>query len=136
MTHIEGIPADRVRDLMPLIKDAFDLMARKSGGRWETSDIVNIVEAHDMQLWLIFKGKAIRAVILTEIWNYPRRRALRLVACVANGWKELIHHRADLWRWGQEQGCDLFEALAPRKWLRAMPEFREYHVLMECNGNG
>jgi len=132
MTVIEGVPAENVRDALPVVQKALELMALRSNGRWEVSDIINILEARDMQLWLIFEGRLVRAVILTEIIKYPRRTALRLVGCVARGWKELIHHRQDLWRWGQEHGCDLFEALAPRKWLRAMPEFSEYHVLMEC----
>jgi hypothetical protein len=132
MTQIEGIPSENVDDVLPVVGKALDLMAYRSGGRFETADLVNFIKARDMQLWLIFDGPAVRAVILTEIWNYPRRKALRLVGCVANGWKDLIHHRHDLWRWGQEQGCNLFEASAPRKWLRAMPEFREFHVLMEC----
>ena len=132
MTRIEGVPSARIREVLPIVHAAFALMAHRSNGRWEVPDIVEWLETQKMQLWLIFDGQSVRAVILTEIVVYPRKKALRLAACVARGWRDLIHHRHDLWRWGQEQGCDLFEALAPRKWLRAMPEFKEFHVLMEC----
>ena len=131
MSRLIGIQAEALPEWYATIEDAFRLMAVKSNGRWEVSDIVRFVANRDMQLWVSMEGDAVEAVLLTEIINYPRKKALRFSACVGRDWQKWSGFHTPIMEWGRENGCDLFEVYAPRKWRACFPEFWEYHVMME-----
>lgn len=132
MIRLEGVPAAGVRGMLPCLTEAFYLMEQQSNGRWLAEDIVRLIEGQDMQLWIAVDGMVVRAVMLTEIVCYPRRKALRAVAGVGKNWRQWGGLHTQIMDWGRANGCDLFEVYAPRKWRHMFPEFTEYHVMMEC----
>lgn len=94
------------------LRPYFEKMAAGSEGKFESQDIQAAVIKGRFQLWLVLEGDAILCVVLTEIVDYPRRRAMRLIG--------IVGHRH--WRWvhllvGLEQiakshfGCHLMQAL-------------------------
>jgi hypothetical protein len=128
-----AVQSDMLVDWYAILEDAFRLMAANSGGRWELSDIVRLIGSRDMQLWISLDGNKVEAVLLTEIVQYPRRKALRFSSCVGREWKNWTGHHRQIEEWARGEGCDLFEVYAPRKWRHAFPEYREYHVMLECD---
>ena len=117
---------------LPLINDALEIIGKGSGGRWDAEDIVRLIKAKTVQLWLIVDGKVIESVNLTSIVHYPKIKALRFEGTVGRGYRKWAHLHEVPIAWAREQGCTRFEIIAPRKWRNALPpEWREFHVLFE-----
>ena len=129
--ELHGVPHDQIRAWLPFVGAALEYMAQKSNGRLLACDLVDLLEARDMQMWLAMDGNIIKAVMLTEIIKYPRKKALRAVGGVGRDWKMWSHLYKDIIEWGKQNGCDLFEVYALRKWRHMFPEFTEFHVMLE-----
>lgn len=109
---------------------AFQLMADKSLGCFHAVDFIDAIRRQDMQLWLAHVGVRVEAVLLTEIIKFPRRMVVQEVACVGRDWKRWAHLRRTIEEWAmREHGCTLARMIAPRKWLHANPDMREWHVI-------
>ena len=76
--------ADRVRPHL-------DRMARSSGGRYEEDDIAIRLGCGLMHLWLVLDGAEIVCVMVTELVQYPRLRALRIVGLVGYRPRRWMH---------------------------------------------
>ena len=74
-------PVDLVR-WADAVRPHLARMAGESGGRYETPDIFVALAMGKMQLWLVLDGALVECVMVTEIQQYPRMRALRIIGLV------------------------------------------------------
>ena len=78
--------ADRIRPHLSKMADG-------SGGRYETQDLfADIASGHSL-LWVALEGPELRCVMIGQIMEYPRLRALRLTGIVGNNplrWRGLL----------------------------------------------
>jgi hypothetical protein len=66
-------------------------MAEGSGARYEAADIFAALAANRMQMWIAVDGAEIVCVMLTEIINYPRFRAMRCIGVVGHRPRRWLH---------------------------------------------
>lgn len=133
-SELLAIPARAVDEWLPLLRPAFQLMADQSGGRWQVGDVIEQIADGRQWLWVSINEGVIEAVLLTEFVQYPRRKAVRFSSCVGKNWKNWTKFHVQIAEWAKKHhGCDLAEMFGARKWRHAFPEYREYHVLMECD---
>lgn len=104
-------------------------MADGSGGRFWAEDIVRAIVAGEMQVWIVLIGAEIACVCVTDILEYPRLRALRLLGLVGKGWRRWVHLTAEIEAWGKARGCQVCESLiAGSKWMAMLPGYRMDHL--------
>ena len=104
-------------------------MADGSGGRFWAEDIVKALVNGSMQVWVVLIGAEIACVCVTDIHQYPRVRALRLLGVVGKGFRRWAHLLDHVEAWGRARGCQISEALlAGAKWMAMMPGYRMDHL--------
>jgi len=88
-----------------------------ASGTYTIKDVLDAIECGKMQLW-VEEGDE-DSLIVTEIHQYPRRRALQffLAAGTLDGVKAL---RDRALAWGKEEGCDMALAVARFGWERTL----------------
>lgn len=109
-------------------------MADGSHGRYQASDIAAALVANRMQLWLALDGTDIGCILVTEIVEYPRRRALRCVGLVGHRPRRWMHLLRELEIAAHNAfGCDLVEAFLPPGMERLLGTgaWAPFHVLWE-----
>jgi hypothetical protein len=108
-------------------------MAHGSGNRWSAADIAESLTTGHMTAWLALDGSLIRCVLVTELVDYPRFRALRCVGLVGSqplGWVKLLDW---LEKEALSMGCARIEALHPVGYERLFVTkgWSVFHVLSE-----
>jgi hypothetical protein len=118
----------------PAVRKRVAACCARSSGKYEPADVLRLVLAGRMQLWTaVDDAAAVRAVAITEIVSYPRRRVCRLLACTGTGiddWWPLI---AGLEAWARDAGCTALEPLARPGWERRLKSagYRKTHIILE-----
>lgn len=126
-------PADLVR-WAAHVRPHLEKMAAGSGGRYQTCDLFAALAAGDMFLWVVVDGMQIICVLMTQIMQYPRRRAMRCIGVVGHRPRRWVHLLAPVEQESRDRfGCDVMEALHPARLARLLVTggWREFHVLSE-----
>lgn len=116
------VPADEIDRYWPLVSSFVDRVTDHMRGEFWPEDFRRMCRDNSMQLWVIVEGDAIVGAVTTEVIDYPRKRALRVVTVGGEGWSN----------WGPElsQAMDQFaekvkaseiEACGRRGWERKLP---------------
>lgn len=82
MIYVSGIPAEYIDDVWDECAQYVQMGNNKSQDEMDVSDIYFFLKEKEMQLWVIFdkdNGKEIKAVITTQILNYPQKKVCRIV---------------------------------------------------------
>lgn len=107
-------------------------IAEGSRGRYLAADILTALAAGRMQLWVALEGAELLCVMLTEVRDYPRARAMRLIG--------LVGHRPSVWAHlltaietaaRVNFGCTIMEAMHPPKYRSILPGYVCSHQLSE-----
>lgn len=121
MAKLVGVPAAAVSGLWehiaPLVLHCLD---KSREHRYGTDDVLQMLAANDLQLWLVVEDKAIQCIVLTQIHIYPQ--AKEAVLFMVSGeypknWSEITHQ---LLAWAQSLGCSHFSAYMRRGLLKRM----------------
>ena len=79
-TYLTGIPSQEIDEIWDACLPFIELAAKKGQEEMSTKDIYNFCKDAKMQLWIVFDNNAdIKAVVTTEIVNYPRKKVCRVV---------------------------------------------------------
>lgn len=114
------------------VRPHIEKMAEGSRGRYLASDILVAIAAGRMQLWLALSGPEILCVMLTEIREYPRARALRIIGLVGHDHKKWRHLLSVVELAAKNNfGCTIMEASAPPRFGVLLPGYRSSHTLGE-----
>lgn len=114
------------------VRPHLEKMAEGSRGRYDATDILTAVAAGRMQLWLALHGAELLCVMVTQIENYPRCRAIRLIG--------LVGSRPRVWRGllaGVEAaaktnfGCQIAEAWHIPRFKAILPGYETTHWFSE-----
>lgn len=109
-------------------------MAAGSGGRFDADDIRAALADDRFQAWGAIENDTLLGIVLTELIDYPRLRAMRLVGVSARSprrWMALLHELEQIAR--DEFGATVMECMHQRRHavLLGTGGWREYHVLSE-----
>ncbi|MBP2311880.1 hypothetical protein [Azospirillum soli] len=94
-----------------------DLLAKAlehGGGTHTVDDVWEAIEAGRMQLW---RGQ--RSVMVTEVVQYPRLKAVRVFAA-AGDMAEVLEMEEVAAAWGKQMGCQRIEGFGRPGWRRVM----------------
>ena len=108
----------------PLIRLAQKRLEHETG----LADIKDDLTADRLMLWMVRIGDKLRAVILTDIAQHPRRRVLRILMIGGYGMSEWLDTGIQTMRKAAElAACDAVQADGRLGWARHAPKcgFRE-----------
>jgi hypothetical protein len=114
------------------VKDALQEAFKGDCGRISIQDVKDALEAQEMQLWGLHDG-VLRAVMVTEIINYPQLRAVRVIAVSGTEMEMWLDTLIDtVSQWGAEQGAHVVEFVGREGWKRVLSNkgFGHTQVLM------
>jgi hypothetical protein len=102
------------------VKDSVLTALIEDGGRMTLTDIKDALDAQDMQLWGLHDG-ILRAVMVTEIVNYPQMRVIRIVTVSGRDmelWLDKLIETVEAW--GGEQGAHAMEFVGRLGWKKVL----------------
>jgi hypothetical protein len=125
MIFISGVPADRIDEVWNDCSEFIKMGNRKSQNEMSLDDIYWFLKDSEMQLWIVFdEDRDIKAVITTQILNYPQKKVCRIVTL---GGSEMENWTADtlqiLEEWASEKDCDSMETVCRKGFIKKLKEF-------------
>ena len=110
----------------PLVRQAME----QGDGCYLEADVAMACMAGQWQLWVSGSGGEIKAVLITEILNFPRKRKclLRYAAGTLGG---ILPHWEVFASWAREQGCDMVEIYGREGWEKTLPEWKKCHAVFQ-----
>lgn len=107
-------------------------MAAASQGRYIQEDIALAISTGQFQAWVVLEDDELIALMVTEVIQYPRKRALRGIGWVGRNPGKWVHFIQSFEQMGKYVfDCDLAEALHPPsiKMLFSRDGWSEFHRL-------
>lgn len=102
------------------IKESLQEAFTSDCGRLSMQDVKDAVKAQEMQLWGLHDG-ILRAVMVTQIINYPQLRAVRIIAVAGKDmelWLDTLIETVGAW--GAENGAHVVEFVGRRGWEKVL----------------
>lgn len=125
----------RITDLFAFLAepDATEMLAKgvqSMGGRLTVADVIHLLQKGHMQLWAA-REESLKAVLLTEVVQYPVMKVLRCFGLSGSGLSELAAHLPTIKAFGIENGCRELDAIETRAGLElAVPGFKRTGVCL------
>jgi hypothetical protein len=119
MMHVSLVPKEHIGDIWDGIEGYMQGAAEYTYGRYSVEDIREGVETQDQQLWIAFDGTDIYGAVVTEVNNYPRKRALIMHFTGGkqlNKWKPQMLNV--LRRFARDTQCDIIESYGRAGWAK------------------
>lgn len=127
------VKAEQIDAVWGRVHPEIERSMARADGLIEAKDVYDALKSRDMQLWIIFKGEAIKAVCVTQIIVYPGRTIIRIVGLSGYGmaqWYDLIEAAGN---WAKHNGAEEYQALVGNPKLVKMLErkgWKQTHTVM------
>jgi len=120
---ITGIPHSSIDSVWDMVVDHLQKGLDYSNGEISLEDIHEGLLSRDMQLWCAFNDDECVAAMVTEIINYPRKMACRMIVVGGGHMKYWLDYQTEFMRWAKENGCDRVEAYCRDGMARRLEQF-------------
>lgn len=104
-------------------------MSRADAGDFERTE--RELFAGLQQLWLVWNGKSIEAVAVTQLTTIGDRKFCVIVACSGHGVRRWVHHIAGLEKFAKVEGCQAMRIFGRKGWERILNNYRIKHVVID-----
>lgn len=122
MIEISMVPAQYADTCWDKVEKFAEKAAKYTYGRFTVDDIYDCVTEQDYQMWVAYDAqKAFKALVVTRIENYPKRKLLAMHFCGGEDmdlWIELMLDM--LKKFGKESGCDGIECTGRLGWDKVL----------------
>jgi len=126
MIYVSGIPAEYIDDVWEDCKKYVEMGNNKSHEEMDVHDIYFFLKEKEMQLWIVYDDKAmdeIKAVVTTEIVNYPRKKVCRIVTLGGRGIDSWIHAISTIEAWAEAQGCESMKTFCRKGFIKKLENY-------------
>lgn len=127
------VPVPYLAQVWPDIASWITGVVERSDGRWSVELIAKQFLSGEWQLWVVWDGESVAAVIGTEVYTYNATglQAVRVVFTTGTGAAKWTHLLSEIEAWAREQGAVKFEMTARKGWAKHLPDYKLTHVLLE-----
>lgn len=126
------IPPEDVAQVWPLVIDLVDQGVANTGGRYTSEALRDLAEAGDWQLFVVWNGGEVLAVVMTEIYSEISGLKVASIPFVAgHDRKQWLHLLPSLEGWAEQAGATYIKTWARRGWARHLPDYKLTHVMLE-----
>lgn len=132
--HFQGVPSDKIDAIWPHVEGMLEnAITRAADGKYLAEDVLEMLRAKEMQLWLGYDQEGAALAVVTQILIYPRKRSLLLFAVAGRNGRMKKHW----WRFlplleafAREKDCQSIEGYGRKGWLKKAPHNYEItHVI-------
>ena len=123
-TYLTGIPSQEIDEIWDACLPFIELASKKGQEEMSAKDIYNFCKDAKMQLWIVFDSDAeIKAVVTTEIVNYPRKKVCRVVTLGGEEIDNWLHSISVIEAWAEEKGCHAIETFCRKGFIKKLEKY-------------
>jgi hypothetical protein len=120
-TFLTGIPSNEIDEVWQACEPFIELAAKKGQAEMTSKDIYEFCKDARMQLWIVFDDNAdIKAVVTTEIINYPRKKVCRVVTLGGEEIDNWLHSISVIETWAESQDCQAMETFCRKGFIKKL----------------
>jgi len=127
MIHVSGIPSEYIDEVWQDCSKYVEMGINKSQEEMDKHDIYFFLKEKEMQLWVVYdekNKKEIKAVVTTQIINYPQKKVCRIVTLGGNDMDEWVAQVLDVLEdWSEEQECESMETVCRKGFIKKLKGF-------------
>ena len=126
------VPPDSIAGIAGLLTPLLSRSTELCNGRLYPEDVFRAAQEGEMQVWLAYDQELhVLGMVVTEIVQYPARRACLLIQCAGDALERWVHMLPDIEGWAKGRGCTLMEIQGRRGWKRRCSDYTEAHTVFE-----
>ena len=123
-TFLTGIPSQEIDEIWEACEPYIELGAKKGQSEMTSKDIYNFCKEAKMQLWIVFDSKSnIKAVVTTEIINYPKKKVCRVITLGGQEIDNWLHSISVIEAWAEENGCHAMETFCRKGFIKKLEHY-------------
>lgn len=127
--HIIGIEnIDKHREILVPYIESFVESAK---GRYDLEDVFTIIKNGYWNLWAVYEGSELKAVLITQPVHYPKVKELQIIMCVGESYKDWYSLISRLEEYAKLDGCNKMTAITRPGWEKVMLGYKKSHVYLE-----
>lgn len=134
MNQLILIPPCNLPNVINQLYPQIEAATTYSVGKYNGVDIVKMIASGNMQLWAAFdeENNVVEGVAITEIAVYPQRKILKFLCATGENLGRWIDHMGAIEKWGQNMGCDGFQAETRPGWKKILQGrgYTNSHIIM------
>jgi hypothetical protein len=96
----------------------------------EPEDLKAEFKSQTKQVWVALDDY-IRALAITTILEFPRRKLLKIIGCTGRGYKDWSHLVSGIENFARLEGCSHIEAIARPGWHKILKDYRKTHIRLD-----
>jgi hypothetical protein len=123
-TFLTGIPSQEIDEIWEACEPYIELGAKKGQSEMTSKDIYNFCKEAKMQLWIVFDSESnIKAVVTTEIINYPKKKVCRVITIGGQEIDNWLHSISVIEAWAEENGCHAMETFCRKGFIKKLEHY-------------
>jgi len=123
-TFLTGIPSQEIDEIWEVCEPFIEKAAKKGQSEMTSQDIYNFCKDAKMQLWIVFDSEAnIKAVVTTEIINYPKKKVCRIITLGGEEIDNWLHSITVIEAWAEENECHAMETFCRKGFIKKLEHY-------------
>jgi len=133
MKRVRAIHSTGAASVWPQALPFVERAMAHDNGRVSGDDLLDKIQARDMQLWLGEDDGDLQMVAITQVCDWPQMKVARFVVLAGedfDGWWTFARPTFD--RWAAREGCAQYEVRGRLAWLRKLKDWTFDCVVMRA----
>ena len=122
-TYVLGVPSHGVDEVWEQCESFIKLAYEKGQAEMTTEDIYHFCKDQKMQLWIVHERARIKAVVTTEIVDYPRKKVCRIVTLGGAGIDKWINCISVIEEWALSYDCVAMETFCRKGFIKKLEKY-------------
>lgn len=124
------VPPEQLDYIWPSVSGLIEAALVRAG-------LFNIEDAHSYiadgtwQLWVAYEGQDVTCAALTEIFEFPKEKVLRVTMATGLGRDGWVGRVEMMEGWARSLGCGRVQVLGRPGWEKVLKDYRKTHVMLE-----
>ena len=132
-SEISFVPIEHIGPLWKQVEGHLKKPLEIDGYAYTAQDVLNSLINGKMQLWISWsrKKKKVEAAIVTEIVDYPQKRACRYFLAGGDNMKSWFKKmKNEIEQWAKLNKCHRIELVGRKGWSRWLKDYTPKHIVL------
>ena len=132
-SEISFVPIEHIGPLWKQVEGHLEKPLEMDGNAYTSQDDLNRLINGKMQLWISWskKKEKVEAAIVTEIVDYPQKRACRYFLAGGDNMKSWFKKiKNEIEQWAKLNKCHRIELVGRKGWSRWLKDYTPKHIVL------